>query len=125
MKRRIRVCKRRNRLSGSNKAATDPMGQLFFAASDQSQRAAIIFAARLGYLRAGARVVSYQVLKPFTQTLAISRVLFTRLSAVRSATAQRRRMHARMADSMLRSEGRVIRVPAGLTLRGVVWREGK
>ena len=89
------------------------MGQLFFAAFDQSQRAAVVFAARLGYLRAGARVVSHQALKPFTQILAIGRVLSTRLSAIRSATAQRRPMHARMADSILRSEGREIRVPAG------------
>ncbi len=94
-------------------AATDPMGQLFFAAFDQSQRAAVVFAARLGYLRAGARVVSHQALKPFTQILAIGRVLSTRLSAIRSATAQRRPMHAGMADSILRSEGREIRVPAG------------
>ena len=89
------------------------MGQLFFAAFDQSQRAAVVFAARLGYLRAGARVVSHQALKPFTQILAIGRVLSTRLSAIRSATAQRRPMHAGMADSILRSEGREIRVPAG------------
>src|SRR4029077_3906751 len=56
---------RRNRtqlLGGINKAATDPMGQLFFAAFDQSQRAAVVFAARLDYLRAGARVVSHQAL---------------------------------------------------------------
>jgi hypothetical protein len=39
------------------------MGQLFFAAFDQSQLAAIAFAARRGYLRAGARVVSHQALK--------------------------------------------------------------
>ena len=52
-------------------------------------------------------------LKPFTQILAIGRVLSTRLSAIRSATAERRPMHARMADSILRSEGREIRVPAG------------
>jgi len=52
-------------------------------------------------------------LKPFTQILAIGRVLSTRLSAIRSATAQRRPMHAGMADSILRSEGREIRVPAG------------
>ena len=108
--------KRRNRtqlLGGINQAATDPMGQLFFAAFDQSQRAAVVFAARLGYLRAGTRVVSHQALKPFTKILAIGRVLSTRLSAIRSATAQRRPMHARMADSILRSEGREIRVPAG------------
>jgi hypothetical protein len=42
------------------------MRQLFFAAFDQSQRAAVVFVARLGYLRAGARVVSHQALKPFT-----------------------------------------------------------
>src|SRR4029077_2404468 len=36
-------------------------------------------------------------LKPFTQILAIGRVLSTRLSAIRSATAQRRPMHAGMA----------------------------
>jgi len=88
------------------------MGQLFFAAFDQSQRAAVVFAARLGYLRAGARVVSHQALKPFTQILAIGRVLSTRLSAIRSATAERRPMDARMADGILRSEGREIRVPA-------------
>src|SRR6266436_740829 len=88
------------------------MGQLFFAAFDQSQRAAVVFAARLGYLRAGGRVVSHQELKPFTQILAIGRVLSTRLSAIRSATAERRPMDARMADGILRSEGREIRVPA-------------
>ena len=84
------------------------MGQLFFAAFDQSQRAAVVFVARLGYLRAGARVVSHQALKPFTQILAIGRVLSTRLPAIRSATAQRRTIHARMADSILRSEEREI-----------------
>ena len=84
------------------------MGQLFFAAFDQSQRTAVVFAARVGYLRAGARVVSHEAFKPFTQILAIGRVLPTRLSAIRSAAAQRRPMHARMADSLLRWEGREI-----------------
>src|SRR5207253_5179524 len=80
---------------------------------DQSQRTAFVLAARVGYLCAGTRVVSHEALKPFTQILAIGRVLSTRLSAIRSATAQRRTMHARMADSILRSEGREIRMPAG------------
>ena len=84
------------------------MRQLFFAAFDQSQRASVVFAARLGYLRAGARVVSHEALKPFTQILAIGRVLSTRLSAIRSAPAQWRPMHARMADGILRWEGREI-----------------
>src|SRR5215475_8648945 len=84
------------------------MGQLFFAPFDQSQRTAVVFAARVGYLRAGSRVVSHEALKPFTQILAIGRVLPTRLSAIRSATAQRRPMHARMVDSLLRWEGREI-----------------
>jgi len=43
-------------------------------------------------LRAGARVVSHETLKPFIQILAIGRVLSTRLSAIRSAAAQRRPM---------------------------------
>lgn len=40
-----------------------------------------------GYLRARARVVSYQALKPFTQILAVGRVLFARLSEIESATS--------------------------------------
>ena len=84
------------------------MGQLFFAPFDQSQRTAFVFAARVGYLRAGARVVSHEAFKPFTQILAIGRVLSTRLSAIRSATAQRQPMDARMADGVLRCEGREI-----------------
>jgi len=51
------------------------MGQLFFAPFDQSQPTAFVFAARVGYLRAGARVVSDEAFKPFTQILAIGRVL--------------------------------------------------
>ena len=103
--------KQRNRtqlLGGINQAATDPMGQLFFAAFDQSQRTAVVFVARVGYLRAGARVVSHQALKPFTQILAISRVLPTRLSTIGSATALRQPMDTRMADGVLRREGRAI-----------------
>jgi hypothetical protein len=84
------------------------MGQLFFAPFDQSQRTTFVFPARVGYLRAGARVVSHEAFKPFTQILAIGRVLSTRLSAIPSATAQRRPMDARMADVALRCEGRQI-----------------
>src|SRR5262249_40244346 len=84
------------------------MGQLFFAPFDQSQRTAVVFAARVGYLRAGARVVSHEAFKPFTQILAIGRVLSARLSAIPSATAQRQPMDARMADGVLRCEGREI-----------------
>src|ERR1700751_6142861 len=74
------------------------MGQLFFAPFDQSQRTAFVFATRVGYLRVGARVVSHEAFKPFTQVLAIGRVLSTRLSAIPSATAKRQPMDARMAD---------------------------
>src|SRR6516165_2494885 len=104
----VQTSKRQNRtqLCGCiNQAATDPMGQLFLAAFDQSQRSVVVFAAKLGYLRARARVVSYQALKPFTQILAIGRVLSTRLSEIRSATARRWPIHSRMAHSILRSVG--------------------
>ena len=77
------------------------MGKLFFEAIDQSQRAAIVFAAGPGHLRAGARAVSHQTVKPFAQILAVGRVLSTRLSAIRSGTAGRRPMHASVADGIL------------------------
>src|SRR6516225_6884553 len=80
--------------------ATDPMGQLFCAPFDQSQRTAFVFAAGAGYLCAGARAVSHEAFKPFTQILAISRVLPTRLSTIGSATAQRQSMDTRMADGV-------------------------
>ena len=86
------------------------MGQLFFAPFDQSQRTAFVFAARVGYLRASARVVSREAFKPFTQILAIGLVLSTRLSAIPSATAKRQPMDARMADGILRCEVREIGV---------------
>ena len=76
---------------------------------DQSQRSVVVFAAKFGYLRARARVVSYQALKPFTQILAVGRVLFARLSEIESATARRRPIHSRMADSALRPEGLTLR----------------
>jgi hypothetical protein len=50
------------------------MGQLFCAPFDQSQRTAFVFAARIGYLRAGARVVSDEAFRPLTQILATGRV---------------------------------------------------
>jgi hypothetical protein len=74
--------KRTQLLSGINQAATDPMGQLFCAPFDQSQRTAFVFAARVGYLRAGARVVSHEAFKPLTQILATGRVLSTRSSTI-------------------------------------------
>jgi hypothetical protein len=93
---------------GINQATTDPMGELFLAAFDQSQRSVVVFAAKFGYLRPRARVVSYQALKPFTQILAVGRVLFARLSEIESATARRRPIHSRMADSVLRPEGQTL-----------------
>ena len=84
------------------------MGQLFFAPFDQSQRTAFVFVSGAGYLCAGARAVSHEAFKPFTQILAISRVLPTRLSTIGSATAQRQPMDARMADGVLRCEVREI-----------------
>ena len=81
------------------------MGQLFFAPFDQSQRTAFVFAARVGYLRAGARVVPHEAFKPFTQILAIGRVLSTRLSAVGSAV---------VASMLLRRCTLVLLVLAGL-----------
>src|SRR6516162_9177412 len=84
------------------------MGQLFCAPFDQSQRTAFVFAVGVSYLRAGARVVSHEAFKPFTQILAISRVLPTRLSTIGSATALRQPMDTRMADGVLRREGRAI-----------------
>ena len=64
--------------------------------------------ARVGYLRAGARVVSHEAFKLFSQILGIGRVLSTQLSAIRSAAAQRQPMDVRMADGVLRWEGQGI-----------------
>ena len=52
--------------------------------------------------------MSHEAFKPFTQILAIGRVLSTRLSAIPSATAKRQSMDARMADGILRCEVREI-----------------
>jgi hypothetical protein len=62
------------------------LGQLFFAALDQPERAAALFTARIGDLRTDTRVVSHQAFKPFAQILAIGRVVSSGLSAVRSTT---------------------------------------
>ena len=54
-------------------------------------------------------VVSYEALKPFTQILTVGRVLSDPLSEIESATVRRRPIHSRMADSILRPEGRTLR----------------
>ena len=74
-------------LIGIDPSAKDTLGQLFFATLDQPERTPALFAARVGDLRAGTRVVSHQTLKPFAQILAIGRVVSSGLSAVRSATS--------------------------------------
>jgi hypothetical protein len=51
------------------------MGQLFFAPFDQSERTAFVFAARVGYLRAGARVVSHEAFNQSPRFWRIGRVL--------------------------------------------------